>query len=54
LKAAPAFKATEKTTYDVVKDKAVELGVAASEKATQLKNEAMKQVESMKTEPAKQ
>ena len=53
LTAAPAFKASEKTTYDAMKDKAVDLNRKASEKAGQLKDQAMKKVENMKTEPTK-
>ena len=49
LKLAPAFKATEKTTYDAMKDKAIALGKSASEKAGQFKDQAMKQVEDMTT-----
>jgi hypothetical protein len=48
LKNAPAFKATEKSTYDVVKDKAAELGSKASEKAVELKDQAVKKVEEMR------
>jgi hypothetical protein len=55
LKQAPAFKATEKTTLDTVKDKALELGHNASEKAGQLKDQAMKKIEDInKEEPTKQ
>lgn len=43
LKLAPAFKATEKTTMDAVKDKAVEL-----------KDQAVKKIDDMKSAPAKQ
>jgi PRC-barrel domain len=50
---APPFKATEKTTYDVVKDKAVTLAHRASEAATNLKNQAMKKVEEMKNDEPK-
>lgn len=53
LKLAPAFKATEKTTYDAMKDKAIALGKSASEKAGQLKDQAMKKVEDMKTDAPK-
>jgi PRC-barrel domain len=48
LKDAPTFKASEKTTYDVVKDKATELGTKASEKAVELKDQAVKKVEEMR------
>ncbi len=53
LAAAPAFKATEKTTYDAMKDKAVDLSRKAAEKAGQLKDQALKKVEDMKAEPTK-
>ena len=54
LKQAPAYKATEKTTMDAVKDKAVELGTKASEKAVELKDQAAKKVDDMtKEEPKK-
>ena len=53
LAAAPAFKATEKTTYDAMKDKAIDLGRRASDKAGELKDQAMKKVDDMKTESAK-
>lgn len=53
LKAAPAFKATEKTTMDAVKDKAVDLGNKTAATAGQLKDEAAKKFDDMtKTEPA--
>jgi PRC-barrel domain len=55
LKQAPSFKATEKTTFDKMKDKAVDLGTKASEKAGELKDKAAKKVEDMKTgEPKKE
>jgi hypothetical protein len=53
LKLAPAFKATEKTAYDVMKDKAIALGKSASEKAGQLKDQAMKKVDEMKSDAPK-
>lgn len=53
LKLAPAFKATEKTSYDVMKDKAIAMGKSASEKAVQLKDQAMKKVEEMKSDAPK-
>lgn len=53
LTAAPAFKATEKTSYDAMKDKAVALGKSASEKAGQLKDQAMKKVDEMKADAPK-
>jgi PRC-barrel domain len=48
LKDAPAFKATEKTTFDVMKDKATELGTKASDKAGELKDQAVKKVDEMR------
>lgn len=53
LNLAPAFKATEKTTYDAMKDKAVALGKSASDKASQLKDQALKKVEELKSEAPK-
>lgn len=53
LTAAPSFKATEKTTYDAMKDKAIALGQKATEKAGQLKDQAMKKVEEMKADTPK-
>ena len=50
LKVAPPFKSTEKTTYDAMKDKAVALGKSASEKAGQLKDQALKKVEELKAD----
>jgi PRC-barrel domain len=49
LKQAPSFKATEKTTFDKMKDKAVDLGTKASDKAGELKDKAVKKVEDMKS-----
>jgi len=52
LKAAPAFKATEKTTMDAVKDRAVDLGNKTAATAGQLKDQAAKKIDDMtKTEP---
>lgn len=48
LKAAPPFKAIEKTTYDTVKDEAVELGKQATDKAVQLKDATVKKVDEMR------
>ena len=48
LTAAPPFKAIEKTTYDTVKDEAVELGKQASDKATQLKDATVNKVDEMR------
>jgi sporulation protein YlmC with PRC-barrel domain len=54
LNQAPLFKATEKTALDVVEEKAVELGKKASEKAGQLKDQAIKKIDDMqKDEPKK-
>jgi sporulation protein YlmC with PRC-barrel domain len=53
LLAAPAFKATEKTTYELVKDKAVTLAHRASEAAGKLKDQAMKKVDDMKKDEMK-
>jgi len=50
---APAFKATEKTTYDAAKDKAATLAHRASEAAGKLKDQAMKKVEDMKSDVPK-
>lgn len=47
INAAP-FTATEKTTYESVKDKASELGAKASEKAGELKDQAVKKVDEMR------
>jgi sporulation protein YlmC with PRC-barrel domain len=55
LTGAPAFKATEKTTYDMVKDKAVDLGHKAADKAVELKDQAAQKIDDMKKgEPTKQ
>lgn len=52
---APAFKATEKTTYDKVKDKAVDLGHKTIDKAVELKDQAAQKIDDMKKgEPTKQ
>lgn len=53
LKQAPTFKAIEKTTLDVVEDKAIELGKKTSEKAGQLKDQALKKIDDMKKDEAK-
>jgi sporulation protein YlmC with PRC-barrel domain len=47
LNQAPLFKATEKTALDAVEEKAVELGKKASEKAGQLKDQAIKKIDDM-------
>jgi sporulation protein YlmC with PRC-barrel domain len=55
LMKAPEFKATEKTTYDKVKDKAADLGHKAADKAVELKEQAAQKIEDMrKGEPTKQ
>lgn len=52
---APAFKATEKTTFDKVQDKAADLGHKTVDKAVELKDQAAKKIEDMrKGEPTKQ
>jgi sporulation protein YlmC with PRC-barrel domain len=52
---APAFMATEKTTFDKVKDKASDLGHQAADKAIELKDQAAKKIDDMKkSEPTKQ
>jgi sporulation protein YlmC with PRC-barrel domain len=53
FKQAPSFMASEKTTLDAVEDKAIELGRKTSEKAGQLKDQAMKKIDEMKQEPKK-
>jgi sporulation protein YlmC with PRC-barrel domain len=52
---APEFKASERTTFDMVKDKASELGHKAADKAVELKNQAVKKIDDLnKGEPTKQ
>jgi sporulation protein YlmC with PRC-barrel domain len=52
---APQFKASEKTTFDKVKDKASDLGHKAADKAVELKNQAAKKIDDLnKGEPTKQ
>jgi sporulation protein YlmC with PRC-barrel domain len=53
LKQAPQFTATEKTTLDIVEDKAVEIGKKTSEKAVQLKDQALKKIDDMKKDESK-
>jgi hypothetical protein len=53
LNAAAPFVASDKTTYDLMKDKAIALSKKASEKAGELKDQAAKKIESMKTETPK-
>jgi hypothetical protein len=55
LTLAPKFKATEKTTFGKVKDKAVELGHKARDEAVELKDQTVKKIDEMKKdEPTKQ
>jgi sporulation protein YlmC with PRC-barrel domain len=52
---APEFKATEKTNFDKVKDKAADLGNKTVDKAVELKDQAVQKIDDMKKgEPAKQ
>lgn len=53
LKAAAPFVATEKSTYDSMKDKAISLGKSASDAAGQLKDQAMKKVDDLKSDAPK-
>jgi sporulation protein YlmC with PRC-barrel domain len=55
LTQAPAFKATEKTTFDKVKDKAADLAHKTGDKAVELKDQAAQKIDDMKkSEPKKQ
>ena len=55
LKQAPVFKATEKTTMDVVKDKAADMSHKTMDKAVEIKDQAVKKIDDMtKTAPVKQ
>jgi sporulation protein YlmC with PRC-barrel domain len=45
---APEFKATEKTTFDKVKDKAADLGHKTVDKAVDLKDQAAQKIEDMR------
>jgi sporulation protein YlmC with PRC-barrel domain len=55
LTQAPAFKATEKTTFDMVKDKAADLSHKTVDKAVEIKDQAAQKIDDMKkTEPTKQ
>ncbi len=47
LKAAPAFVAIEKTTYDKMKEGAVDLGQRSVDKAVELKDAAAKKIDDM-------
>jgi hypothetical protein len=51
LKAAPDFKATEKTVYMRAKEEATEIGQKAVNAAKDLKDKAAKKMEDMKGEP---
>jgi sporulation protein YlmC with PRC-barrel domain len=52
---APEFKATEKTIFDKVKDKASDLGHKAADKAIELKDQATRKIDVMKKgEPTRQ
>jgi sporulation protein YlmC with PRC-barrel domain len=53
LTQAPVFKATERTTFDKVKDKAADLGNKTVDKAVELKDQAVQKIEG-KSGPAKQ
>jgi sporulation protein YlmC with PRC-barrel domain len=53
LKLAPPFKATEKSTLDVVEEKAVELGKKTAEKAGQLKDQALRKIDDTKKDETK-
>jgi hypothetical protein len=48
LTQAPDFKATEKTTFDRMKDKASDLGHKAADKAVDLKDQAARKIDDMK------
>ena len=51
---APTFVATEKTTMDKVKDKAVDIGHKTVDKAIELKDKGVQKIEDMKkADPAK-
>ena len=55
LMKAPEFKATEKTTFDKVRDNASDLAHKAADKAVELKDQAAKKIDDMtKGEPTKQ
>jgi sporulation protein YlmC with PRC-barrel domain len=49
LKAAPEFKATEKTVFMRAKDQATELGQKAYDKAGEIKDQAAKKIEDMRS-----
>jgi sporulation protein YlmC with PRC-barrel domain len=52
LNLAPTFIATEKTTMDVVRDKAVDLGHKTADKANELKDQAVKKIDDMTKAPS--
>jgi len=54
LATAPKFKTTEETTFDRVKNKAVDLGNKARDEAVDLKDRALKKVDDMRTGETKQ
>jgi sporulation protein YlmC with PRC-barrel domain len=55
LTQAPEFKATEKTTFDKVKDKAADLSHKTVDKAVEIKDQAAQKIDDMKkTAPTKQ
>jgi sporulation protein YlmC with PRC-barrel domain len=55
LMQAQSFKATEKTTFDKVKEKASDLGHKAADKAVDLKDQAARKIDDMrKGEPKKE
>jgi sporulation protein YlmC with PRC-barrel domain len=53
LQAAPDYTATEKTTFDKVKEKAGEVAEQASTKAGELKDQAVKKIEEYRKEEPK-
>ena len=54
LKRAPIFTATEKTRMDKVKDKASDIGQKTMDKAVEMKDQAVKKIDDMKSAPVKQ
>src|SRR5262245_33460951 len=48
LRAAPDFKATEKTTYMRAKEQATDMGQRAAEKARELKDKAAKKIDDIR------
>jgi sporulation protein YlmC with PRC-barrel domain len=54
LKSAPLFVPTEKTTFEYVRDKATDLGHKTTDKAIEIKDQAVKKIEDMgKIQPLK-